>query len=89
MCGNVNLKMWIHAQERLQHVLLIPEEPIAVNPSLWVVVWKKYVVDVDNDARAEYRQDLENFIYNVTAIADDVGGIDEQYIITFQLLKSL
>src|SRR5262249_30294922 len=76
-----DLELLVHAQERLQQVLLRPVEAVVLHPLPGVLPRQKDVVEMNERAAAQTGKDVENDMVDVAARLDGVGGVDDQQVV--------
>src|SRR3954468_1379273 len=74
--GQNNLKLCVEREKRLQEVLLAPEPELLLDPALRILEREVDVVDVDDDALVEQREQLEVEEIHVPSAPNDVRGVD-------------
>ena len=71
-------------QERTQGVELVPAAEMVDQPFSRILERPEDVVEVDDDARPQARQDLEELVLDVAAGLQDVARIDEQHVVRLE-----
>ena len=61
-----------------QNVLFNSQKLQIADPIARVIVGQKDIVNMDQNARLQDRQDGGQFVHCITAVTDNMGGIDEQ-----------
>ena len=84
MRGPHHSKAVIEAQERLQHVLLVPEPQVLHHPAPRVVRGQEDVVHVHEHAGGQTRDHFGEQEAHVAAHVEHVRGIDEQDVAGLQ-----
>jgi hypothetical protein len=72
-------------KKRLQQVLLIPEANCIGQEMLWVIPGRKYVMNLNNNALAEKREQFQVFKQHIPLRPDNMRGVDKQYVIHLKL----
>src|SRR6058998_2855501 len=73
-----HLEVAIECEKSLKQILFRPESHLVENPVLPHLHWKGNIMDVDDDAWFQTRDDLQKQIVDVTADPGHVRRIDEQ-----------
>ena len=86
--GDENLVVVIVHQERLQHVLLVPGLAALEDPRMRVFLRQRNVVQMDDHARLQAREDFEKEPVHIAANFGTVGTVVEQHITSLQLVEN-
>src|SRR2546425_7458210 len=82
-----HLEVSIECEKRLEQILFRPESHLVENPILPHLHWKRNVMDMNDDAGFQTRDDLQKQIVDVTADPGHVRRINEQNVPGAQSFK--
>src|SRR5207249_2879664 len=84
VAGPGDLEGAVEGEEGLEQILLAPEAAFH-DPFFVVLGGEEDVVEVDGDSGLEAGEDFEDFVVDVAADVQDVGGVDEENVVGFEL----
>ena len=90
MHGQDDFPIAAAAQEAFERVLFIDSAALssgADGPIHRVIVRRHDVVDMDDDAGLQGRQNVDKFVFDIVLHLDDVAGINEKNVAGFEALK--